>query len=180
MAGVPWDDPAEATLHGPRLDLEPLRVDHADEMAPLLDDPQLHTFIGGEPATVEELRRRYGLLAAGRSPDRRQRWLNWIVRRRTDGRAVGTVQATVGGDEGDTSAEVAWVVGRPHQGQGYAREAAQCMVEWLRGQGVVLIRAHVHPDHAASQGVARAIGLGPTRTMVDGEVRWESPPDRDP
>jgi len=38
----------------------------------------------------------------------------------------------------------------------------------------------VHPDHAASQGVARAIGLGPTRTMVDGEVRWESPPDRDP
>jgi RimJ/RimL family protein N-acetyltransferase len=116
----------------------------------------------------------------GRSTDGRQCWLDWIVRRRTDGRAVGTMQATVGGDEGDTTAEVAWLVGRPHQGRGYAREAAQCMVEWLRGHGVVLIRAHVHPDHAASQGVARAIGLGPTRTMVDGEVRWESPPDRDP
>ncbi len=30
-----------------RLLLEPLRPDHADKMAPLLDDVALHTFIGG-------------------------------------------------------------------------------------------------------------------------------------
>ena len=169
-----WDHVPAETLHGPRLDLEPLRVDHADEMAPLLDDAQLHTFIGGEPATVEELRDRYGRLTTGHSPDGRERWLNWIVRRRADGRAVGTVQATVGDVGGNRVAEVAWVVARPYQGEGYAREAAECMVGWLRGHAVIAVRAHVHPGHTASQGVARAIGLIPTATVVDGEVRWQS------
>jgi RimJ/RimL family protein N-acetyltransferase len=161
-------------VHGPRLDLEPLRVEHADEMAPLLDDPQLHTFIGGEPASLDELRDRYQRLVEGRSPDGRQSWLNWVLRCRTDRRAVGTVQATVEDDPDGRLAEVAWVVARPYQGQGYAREAGECMVRWLREQGVVVVRAHVYPDHAASQAVARAIGLTPTSVVVDEEVRWES------
>ncbi|MGZ4602692.1 MAG: GNAT family N-acetyltransferase [Kineosporiaceae bacterium] len=46
----------DVALRGPRLDLEPLRVEHAEEMAPLLDDPELHRFIGGEPARLEQLR----------------------------------------------------------------------------------------------------------------------------
>jgi len=32
-----------------RLDLEPLAVAHATELAPLLDDPSLHEFTGGAP-----------------------------------------------------------------------------------------------------------------------------------
>ncbi len=165
----------DVALRGPRLDLEPLRVEHAEEMAPLLDDPELHRFIGGEPARLEQLRERYRRMAAGRSPDGRQVWLNWVLRRRGDGVPVGTVQATVEDDAGDLVAEVAWVVARPYQGQGYAREAAEVMTTWLRERGAVVVRAHVHPGHAASQAVARAIGLRPTPTTVDGEVRWESP-----
>jgi RimJ/RimL family protein N-acetyltransferase len=163
-------------LASARLDLEPLRVDHAEEMAPLLSDQELHTFIGGQPLTLHQLQERYRHQVTGHSPDGRQRWLNWIVRRRADGRAVGTVQATVDEDENAPTAEVAWVVARPYQGHGYAREAAQCMVGWLREHGVV-VRAHVHPDHGASQGVARAVGLHPTHTLVEGEVRWESGED---
>jgi hypothetical protein len=34
--------------------------------------------------------------------------------------------------------------------------------------------AHVLPEHQASMGVARAIGLAPTDVVVDGEVRWET------
>jgi RimJ/RimL family protein N-acetyltransferase len=48
------------------------------------------------------------------------------------------------------------------------------MVEWLREQRVEVVVAHVHPEHQASMGVARAIGLAPTDVVVDGEVRWES------
>ena len=36
-------------LESERLVLEPLRVEHAEELAPLLDDPRLHEFIGGDP-----------------------------------------------------------------------------------------------------------------------------------
>ena len=53
-------------------------------------------------------------------------------------------------------------------------ESGRAMVEWLRGQRVEVVVAHVHPEHQASMGVARAIGLAPTDVVVDGAVRWES------
>jgi RimJ/RimL family protein N-acetyltransferase len=63
-------------------------------------------------------------------------------------------------------------VATPQQRRGYAREAAGAMVTWLRDCGVDRFVAHVHPEHRASIGVARALGLTPTATIVDGEIRW--------
>ena len=168
------DIPAAPLLAGPRLDLEPLQVTHAEEMTVVLDDPALHEFIGGVPATVEQLQRQYSRQVLGRSPDGSQRWLNWVLRRRCDHRAVGTAQATVSREGQLLTAEVAWVVGTGHQGRGYAKEAATAMVAWLWRCGIEAAVAHVHPDHPASQAVARAVGLHPTTTVVDGEVRWHS------
>ena len=166
--------PEAARLPGPRLDLEPLHLTHAQEMAPLLNDPRLHEFTGGEPASEADLQERYRRQLVGRSPDGRERWLNWVIRSRSDGRAVGTVQATVEQSGRVLTAEVAWVIVTDHQGQGYAGEAARVLVAWLEQQGVETVIAHVHPDHHASQAVARAVGLGPTGTVVDGEIRWQS------
>jgi len=172
---VSIDDWAEAQhLSSGRLELEPLCPEHADEMAPLLDDVGLHTFIGGAPATRDELKGRYIRQVVGRSPDGSQRWLNWVVRRRDSGQAVGTTQATVSEHDAGLTADVAWVIGASQQRQGYAQEAAKVMVRWLRHQGVEVVVAHLHPQHQASIAVARAVGLAPTDTVVDGEVRWQS------
>ncbi len=46
------------------------------------------------------------------------------------------------------------------------------MVAWLREQRAGIV-AHIHPDHQASAAVARAVGLAPTSTLEDGELRWE-------
>jgi len=86
--------------------------------------------------------------------------------------SIGFVQATVG--IATHTADVAWVIGVPFQGRGYAREAAGAMVDRLREGGVARVTAHIHPDNAPSQGVARALGLAPTTTVVDGEVRLEA------
>src|SRR5947199_4579863 len=51
-----------------RLDLEPLAVAHAAELAPLLDDAALHEFTGGTPLSEAALTARYTRLAARRSP----------------------------------------------------------------------------------------------------------------
>jgi RimJ/RimL family protein N-acetyltransferase len=161
-----WPSPAEITTE--RLILEPLRVEHADELAPALDDLRLHEFIGGQPATADELRRRYALQAVGHSPDGRQGWLNWIARHRQTGAPVGTVQATLN----PGVAEVAWVIGVAHQRQGYAREAAAALAGWLRALGGYTLIAHIHPEHHASIAVAKRIGLRPSDVMVDGERRW--------
>ncbi|MET9901798.1 GNAT family N-acetyltransferase [Streptomyces sp. NPDC006446] len=152
-----------------RLDLVPLRVEHAEEMAEVLSDPALHTFIGGEPSTPQALRSRYERLVAG-SPDPTVLWCNWVLRERTGGFLVGTVQATVSGDV----AEIAWVVGTPWQGRGYAVEAARSLVRHVtHAFPVRTVVAHVHPAHHASAAVAAAAGLSPTGTVQDGEVRWE-------
>ncbi|MFF4170940.1 GNAT family N-acetyltransferase [Streptomyces sp. NPDC001744] len=161
---------APGTPRTERLDLVPLAVAHAGEMAEVLADPALYAFTGGEPLDPAALRARYERLTAG-SPDPAVTWHNWVVRLRAEDRLAGTVQATVTG--GGRVAEVAWVVGTAWQGRGIAREAARALVGLLTDRGVRTVVAHVHPGHTASAAVARAAGLAPTGRIVDGEVRWE-------
>jgi enoyl-CoA hydratase/carnithine racemase len=161
-------------LESDRLALEPLTVEHADELAQVLDDPALHEFTGGRPASAEELRERFARQVIGRSPDGRERWLNWVVRAKATGSVVGTTQATVRSDDEGTTADLAWVIAPAHQGQGLAKEAAGLAAAWLREHGVQRLGARIHPRHAASIAVARSIGLAPTPTTVDGEIQWQS------
>ncbi|MEU0395004.1 GNAT family N-acetyltransferase [Streptomyces sp. NPDC006208] len=159
-------------LGAARLELLPLRVEHADEMAVALSDASLHTFIGGTPAMEQELRVRYERMVTG-SPDPAVSWCNWVLRLRDEARLVGTVQATIGPSGEGTEAEIAWVVGVPWQRRGFATEAAQRLVVWLEQLPVQSLVAHIHPDHQASASIASAIGLSPTGQWQDGEVRWE-------
>jgi RimJ/RimL family protein N-acetyltransferase len=163
-----------------RLDLEPLAVAHAAELAPLLDDPRLHEFTGGAPVSAAALADHYQRLEKRRSPPGDQGWGNWVMRVRATGRAVGTVQATLpAGGPAAGPAEVAWVVAREAQGRGYAKEAACSLVALLQAAGWTVV-AHIHPGHLASQGVGRATGLSPTGDVYDGEVRWVSSPGAAP
>jgi RimJ/RimL family protein N-acetyltransferase len=165
--------PAAAPIETLRLALVPLRVEDADEMAAVLSAPSLYAFTGGDPPTVDELRERYAAQVAGGPPDADEAWRNWIVREGADGAATGYVQATVTGDVAD----VAWVIGEPWQGRGYAAEAAQAMVGWLTRHGVRTVTAHIHPEHEASAAVADRVGLKPTLTVEDGERVWRMATD---
>jgi RimJ/RimL family protein N-acetyltransferase len=140
-------------------------------MAAVLADPELHRFIGDAPLEPAALRRRYERLVAG-SPGPDVAWLNWVIQVRDGAYLAGTVQATVSLAGARPVAEIAWVVGTPWQGRGFAREAAVGLVGWLADQRVGSVIAHVHPDHEASAAVARAAGLAPTSQVQDGELRW--------
>jgi RimJ/RimL family protein N-acetyltransferase len=154
-----------------RLRLDPLTVGDADAMVEMLGDPALYDVIGGDPPTLDALRARYARLAVGHSDDGHETWLNWIVRLRDGGRAVGTVQATVVDD--GRHADVAWVIGRPWQGRGIASEAAIALVAWLAQSGVERISAHVQHGHVASESVAARAGLLATGRTEAGEQVWE-------
>ena len=153
------------TLVTARLTLTPLAVADAAEMADVLSDPGLYTFTGGEPPSRDQLAERYRFQLAGAPPG--ETWHNWIIR--LEGAALGYVQATVTGAQAD----LAWVVGVPWQGRGYAREAATAMRDCLAGRGVTAFSAHVHPEHEASQRVAASLGLRPSgRLDAEGEMIW--------
>ena len=167
-----WPLPEDLGITTSRLALTPLVPDDADALVDVLADHRLHEFIGGEPADRVELRARFERMVEGPA-DADERWRNWVLRRRADGQAVGTVQATLTLEDGRSHAEVAWVVGLPWQGQGFAGEAAAALVGWLRQHGVERITANIHPDHEASNAVARKAGLQATADEVDGETVWE-------
>ncbi len=73
------------------------------------------------------------------------------------------------------TAWVAWVIGAGWQGRGYGAEAATALLTWLRGQGIAIINAAIHPANQASAGVARRAGLIPTSAELDGEQVWSLP-----
>lgn len=157
-----------------RVTSEPLRVAHSAEVTAALDDPALHEFTGGRPASAAELRSRFARQVVGQSADGSQGWLNWVVRDQASGEVVGMTQATLSRSQHGACAEVAWVIATPWQGRGLAKEAALAMVAWLRSVGVDHLVAHVHPQNVASAAVARHIGLEPTEEFVEGERRWTS------
>jgi RimJ/RimL family protein N-acetyltransferase len=152
-----------------RLVLEPLRIDHAVEMVPVLGEENLYRFTGGLPPTLEQLTERYQFQVAGIRAGIEE-WFNWILRLGRDGPVVGFVQATVIG----STADVAWVVGAKWQGKGLAREAGSEMISWFRDQGVSSFTAHIHTEHRASQGVASSLGFVNTGELDDdGEEIWQ-------
>jgi RimJ/RimL family protein N-acetyltransferase len=160
---------ADASISTKRLQLVPLEQKHAENLFSVLSDETLYEFIGGAPpASVAELRARWALLEARRSPDRAELWLNWAASETITGKLIGWFQATVTADHAD----VAWVVGTLWQRHGYATEAAQALISWLRAEGVSVIRAKVHPRHTASQRVAANVGLLRTPESIEGEEVW--------
>jgi RimJ/RimL family protein N-acetyltransferase len=163
--------PAAAPIVTKRLELLPLRVEYAAEMVRVLSDPALHAFTGGEPEDEPALRSRYERMLAG-SPDPAVSWLNWVIRLREEGNLTGNAQATISPSVSGPVAEIAWVVGTPWQGRGIATEAGRALVDWLGGQSLHSVIAHIHPDHQASAAIAKAAGLTPTEERQDGEVRW--------
>ena len=170
---VPARWPDEAVVRTARLCVEPVRVEHAEHMAVVLGDPALYAITGGTPPEADRLAARYRRWQRPSSDDGSEGWLNWVVLRTEDDTAVGTVQATTTAGVHGLVAEVAWVVGVPFQGRGYATEAAAAVVAWLVARGVRDVCAHIAPEHLASEAVARRIGMRATGEFRDdGEQRW--------
>ena len=130
--------------------------------------PRLHIFTGGQPLTLDALWARFKSWSRERSPDGREAWLNWIVRLQAGSTGIGTVQAEVAAHK----ARVAWVIGEAWQGNGYAKEAALGLVQWLLANGVIDVSATINAAHFASGAVARWAGLEPTEELLDTEVIW--------
>lgn len=138
--------PPVSTARTARLDIEPLRPDHAEELYAALADPAVHRYIvTSGPWTLQAVRDRLERVAAGPPAGSRDVWLNFAVRR--EARLVGRLEATRHGD----LAEIAYLFDPAVSGRGYATEA----VEWLLGHlrdahGVTEVWATTDPANDAS------------------------------
>ena len=118
------------SIRAGRLSLEPQIAAHADEMFAVLSDPAIYEYENKPPESVESLRQRFTRLETRHSPDRREQWLNWVIRLPTS-ELAGYVQATV---HPDGRAAIAYELSSRYWGRGLAREAVQAMMSELVGR----------------------------------------------
>lgn len=150
--------PTEDILYSPRLTLEPLLPYHARELFEPLQDDALYTFIPQDPPrSVQALEERYRTLAPRRSPDGTQVWLNWVARALSARLPVGTFQATI---YPENYALLAYMIFRPFQGNGYAVEGCQRVIEHLaRACRIGLLAAEIDTRNRASIALVERLGF---------------------
>lgn len=119
----------EAVLETSRLLLEPLQPSHAFTLYEPLQAETIYAYLPENPPTsLEALATRYQQLAARKSFDGQEVWLNWAMRLRKEDRYAGILQATVAVD---ATAYLAYIVFPIFWGQGYAREGCRRVLDLL-------------------------------------------------
>jgi ribosomal-protein-alanine N-acetyltransferase len=151
------------SLRTARLGLEPQRASHAAEMFRVLRDPAIYRYENQPPPSELWLRDRYAHLESRRSPDGRERWLNWVLRFEPHG-LIGYVQATI---HPGRRAAIGYEMASAWWGQGLASEAVQAMLAELAGSyGVDEVFAIHKAANARSARLLDRLGFGPAEPRV--------------
>jgi ribosomal-protein-alanine N-acetyltransferase len=154
---------ARTTLTTERLVLRQLREADLDALAEIYADPETMRFLGG-PRTRESTRTRLVSMIA---EHREQGFGLWATTLRADGTLIGRCGILVQEVEGRIEHEIAYLLGREWWGKGYATEAAAAIRGHARAElGLARLISLIDPENAASQAVARRIGMQHERTVV--------------
>lgn len=147
-----------------RLTFERLGTEHAEGLHQALCNQPTYEHLGeAPPQDVSELAARFFRMAVGPPPDRsNERWINYAVRNQADNALIGRVEATLIG----ARAEVAYVFGPQHWGQGFATEAMLEFQSHLQqSEGVTEFWATTIPQNTRS--IRLLLRLGYTQIMKD-------------
>jgi RimJ/RimL family protein N-acetyltransferase len=140
-----------------RMRLEPLCESHAAELFNILSEARMYRFVPQEPpATLAILARRFALLEARRSPDGTEAWLNWVLRSKSDGMCLGCVQVTI---RRDGRAQLAYELGVPYWGRGFATEACSRVIKALFDGGISEVWAELDTRNVASLRLLERLGF---------------------
>jgi ribosomal-protein-alanine N-acetyltransferase len=97
-------------------------------------------------------------------------WWNWLVVRRDNREAIGSV-AFAGAPDEAGAVLIGYAMYPGREGSGYATEATQALVEWAFTQpGVRIVRALAPVWNTPAVHVAEKVGMRPVRSYEDDEV----------
>ena len=157
-----------------RLDLAPMSVETIDALL-AGDTARLRSLTGAEfrepvgpppymaealPEVREHLRRNPG----------EEEWWNWLVVRRDNREAVGSI-AFGGMPDAAGAVLIGYAMYPTREGSGYATEATSAMVDWAFAQpGVRIVRALAPVWNTPAVHVAEKVGMRPVGSYEDDEV----------
>jgi ribosomal-protein-alanine N-acetyltransferase len=123
----------------------------------ILSDERMYRFIPQEPPeTLAALAKRYTLLESRQSPDGGEQWHNWVLRSKPDSVCLGSVQVTI---RGDGRAQLAYELGVPYWGNGFATEACGCIIEALFDTGISEVWAELDTRNLPSIRLLERLGF---------------------
>jgi RimJ/RimL family protein N-acetyltransferase len=168
------------TLETERLILRPWRDADLDAYAVMMADPEVTRFIGGVVTRTDAWRGMASLIG---------HWVLrgfglWAVERKRDGAVIGRIGVQY--PEGWPSTEIAWTLGRPYWGLGYATEAAKASLDYgFKTTSLPKLISLIDPENHPSQKVAQRLGQtkgGKATIVVFGTSYeldvWEIPRER--
>ena len=149
-----WKQWRRVTLETERLQLRPFEERDLDGFAAMCADPEVMRYLGGvrdRAATWIWMVATLSRWTTGRSYDM------WAVEERATGRFVGRVGLQR--PEGRPGLELAWLLGREHQGRGFATEAGRAALDHafdvLHADRVISL---IDPANTASIRLAKRLG----------------------
>jgi RimJ/RimL family protein N-acetyltransferase len=153
------------TLETARLRLRPRTLDDLDAIVAMDTDAEVRRYIGGPLDPVAHRAEARGNILD--RPPGEWRWaIEWLDRPGFLG------QCGIRPSHLPDVSEFTWRLVRSAWLQGIASEAAGAMLAHLRDEvGIGPVVALIHPDNAASQGVARKLGLRPAGEVVAWNAR---------
>ena len=140
------------TIETERLILRGWREDDLDAYAAMMADPEVMRFLGGASSRSDAWR---GMATVIGHWELRGFGL-WAVERKRDGVLIGRVGVQY--PEGWPSTEVAWTLGRPYWGHGYATEAAKASLDYgFRTTRLPKLISLIDPENHGSRRVAERL-----------------------
>lgn len=112
----------------PRLVVRPLRPDDLDDVAALQSDPEVVRYLPWPLRSRDEAKQWLDARLAASTLAEDDDAVSYGVERRSDGRVIGVIALFLRSREHGRG-EVGFVVERAAQGQGYAREATEAVVD---------------------------------------------------
>lgn len=140
-----------------RLRLEPCNETHIEQLDKLNGDIEVMRYITGVAITLDETKAHIELV--------KELWKNcgfssWSIIELKTGKLVGTGGIQHMEFNPDNPLEIGWRLLPSKWGQGFATEAARCMIEFaFETLGVEALRAVCHQDNVSSVKVMQRLGM---------------------
>jgi RimJ/RimL family protein N-acetyltransferase len=157
------------TLETERLTLRPMRAGDAVVMHEIFSDPEAMRYWNTPPHPSPE--HTADRLAAGIERASRGESLWWGLERKQDGLLLGNVGIWPSAVQPEYRAELGYILGREHWGQGYMNEAQTAAVDHAFGAlGLRRLEADVDPRNAGSLRSLKRLGFRREGLLRE---RWE-------
>lgn len=141
-----------------RLSIKPLTITDIEAFVAYRQDPEIARYQSWEPSysreeAIELIESQAGVLLPSKD-----QWLQLAIHHRTSGQLVGDL--AIHSIEDDQSVfELGFTLARKHQGQGFAKEAAQKLIADLRFRGATKFFANTDSRNMPSIKLLTALGF---------------------